>query len=90
MLNDRTKFILKPYIERTTLFSLIGTIFEIIQIQEFGKFDEVPSYYLVAVHIACEPIKMNAQSFGRFHNQFFLLYNNLLHINFECAHISSL
>ena len=91
MLNDRTKFILKIYIEgATTLFSLVGAILEIVQIQDLGKLNEVPANYIVAVHIASKTVKMDAQSFGRLNDEFILLYYHFLLIDIMCAHISIL
>lgn len=69
---------------------MIGTISYNIQIQVLGKLDGVPSYYLVAIHVASKPVKMDAQCFGWFHYQFFLLYNDFLQINFICAQSSIL
>ena len=52
------------------------------------KLDEVPSHYLVAEHVASKPVNMNAQCFGRFHDQFSLLNNDLLQTNVKLTHIS--
>ena len=55
-----------------------------------GKFDRVASNYLIAIHVAGKPVKVDAQCFGRFHDQFFLLNNHFLQIDFICAYSSFL